>query len=30
MVRKNELSALRDAVDRMEKRIQFLEKKVSS
>ncbi|CAM3712651.1 SCP2 domain-containing protein [Polynucleobacter brandtiae] len=27
MVRKNELSALRDAVDRMEKRIQFLEKK---
>ena len=27
MIRKNELSALRDAVDRMEKRIQFLEQR---
>ena len=27
MIRKNELSALRDAVDRMEKRIQLLERK---
>jgi len=27
MVRKSELSELRDSVDRMEKRIQFLEQK---
>jgi ubiquinone biosynthesis protein UbiJ len=27
MIHKNELSSLRDAVDRMEKRIQLLERK---
>ena len=27
LIRKNELSVLRDAVDRLEKRIQFLERK---
>jgi ubiquinone biosynthesis protein UbiJ len=27
MIRKNELNSLRDAVDRMEKRIQLLERK---